>query len=67
MQTLLPIAGLLVNIPGFEPFLKLFKPLEVGLRADQVLLEILRLPVELPQLLGFHDFLMGLWVNTDGL
>ena len=56
MQTLLPIAGLLVNIPGFEPFLKLFEPLKVGFRADQVLLEILRLPVELPQLLGFHDF-----------
>ena len=67
MQILLPIAGLLVNIPGCEPFLKLFEPFEVCLRADQVLLEILRLPVELSQLLGFQDFQLGLWVNTDGL
>jgi hypothetical protein len=56
MQTLLPITGLLVYIPCFEPFLKLFESLKVGFRADQVLLEILRLQVELSQLLGFHDF-----------
>ena len=67
MQTFLPVAGLLVNIPCSEPVLKLFEPLKLGLRADHMLLEILRLPVELSQLLGFHDLLTGLRVDNHGL
>jgi len=67
MDAHLLVAGLLVNIPCLEPVLELFEPFQLCLRADHVLLEILRLPIQLSQLLGFHDLLLGLRVDTHGL
>ena len=66
-QTLLPIAGLLVNILCFQPALKLFEPLKVALIADEVLLEILRFSAKLSKLLGFHDLILSFLADSDGL